>query len=79
VFYTILKPLNHKFMVLFLEHGVRKFWFAPKIGRNLCSIILLHFLSDLQFKSELSEEIQLNKVNLIVIANTLIIVSKLNI
>jgi hypothetical protein len=35
-----------------------------------------HFLGDLQFKSELSEEIQLNELNLIVIANTLIIVLK---
>jgi hypothetical protein len=35
-------------------------------------------LSDLQFKSELTEEIQLNKVNLTGIANTLIIVTKLN-
>jgi hypothetical protein len=39
---------------------------------------VFHFLSDLQFKSKLSEEIQLNELNLIVIANTLIIVSKLN-
>jgi hypothetical protein len=37
-----------------------------------------HFSSDLQFKSELSEEIQLNKLNLKGIANTLIIVPKLN-
>jgi hypothetical protein len=35
-------------------------------------------LSDLQFKSELSEEIQLNELNLIVIANTSIIVPKWN-
>ena len=35
---------------------------------------VLHFSSDLQFKSELSEEIQLNKQNLIVIANIFIIV-----
>jgi hypothetical protein len=39
---------------------------------------VLHFSSDLRFKSELSEEIQLNKLNLIVIANTLITVPKLN-
>jgi hypothetical protein len=37
-----------------------------------------HFLSDLLFKSELSEEIQLNELNLKDIANTLIIVPKLN-
>jgi hypothetical protein len=37
------------------------------------------FLSDLQFKYELSEEIQLNEVNLIVIANNFIIVSEWNI
>jgi hypothetical protein len=39
---------------------------------------VFHFSSDLQFKSELSEEIQLNELNLIVVAITLIIVSKLN-
>jgi hypothetical protein len=42
------------------------------------SFTVFHFSSDLQFKSKSSEEIQLNKLNLIVIANTLIIVSKLN-
>jgi hypothetical protein len=35
---------------------------------------VFYFSSDLQFKSKLSEEIQLNELNLIVIANTLIIV-----
>jgi hypothetical protein len=35
----------------------------------------LHFSSDLEFKSELSEEIPLNKQNLIVIENTFIIAS----
>jgi hypothetical protein len=39
---------------------------------------IFYFLSDLQFKFELFDEIQLNKLNLIVIANTLIIVLKLN-
>jgi hypothetical protein len=39
---------------------------------------IFHFLSDLQFKSESSEEIQLNKLNQIAKANTLIIVPKLN-
>jgi hypothetical protein len=42
------------------------------------AFILLHFSSDSQFKSKLSEEIQLNELNLIGIANTLIIVPKLN-
>jgi hypothetical protein len=37
---------------------------------------VLHFSSDLQFKFELSEEIQLNEQNLIVIANTFTIVPK---
>jgi hypothetical protein len=37
---------------------------------------VFYFSSDLQFKSELSEEIQLNELNLIVIATTLIIVPK---
>jgi hypothetical protein len=40
---------------------------------------VFHFSSDLQFKSELSEEIQLNELNRIVIANTFIIVPKWNI
>jgi hypothetical protein len=38
--------------------------------------MVFHFLSDLQFKSELSEEIQLNELNLIVIEKTFIILSK---
>jgi hypothetical protein len=37
-----------------------------------------HFSSDLQFKFELSEEIQSNELNLIGIANTLRNVPKLN-
>jgi hypothetical protein len=41
------------------------------------AFIVFYFLSDLQFKSELSEEIQLNELNLIVLANALIIVPKL--
>jgi hypothetical protein len=40
---------------------------------------IFHFSRDLQLKSELSKEIQLNELNLRVIANTLIIVPKLNI
>jgi hypothetical protein len=36
VFHTILKQLDDKFMVLFREHGARKFRSAPKIGRYLC-------------------------------------------
>jgi hypothetical protein len=40
------------------------------------AFIVFHFSSDLQFKSELSEDLQLNELNLIVIANTLIIVPK---
>jgi hypothetical protein len=39
---------------------------------------VFHLSSDLQFKSELSEEIQLNELNLIVIANTFIIAPKSN-
>jgi hypothetical protein len=39
---------------------------------------VFHFSSDLQFKSELSKEIQLNELNLIGIANTLRNVQKLN-
>jgi hypothetical protein len=43
------------------------------------AFIVFYFLSDLRFKTELSEEIQLNELNLTVIANTFIIVPKLNI
>jgi hypothetical protein len=39
---------------------------------------VFHFSSDLQFKSELSEEIQLNELNPTDIANTLRNMSKLN-
>jgi membrane protein CcdC involved in cytochrome C biogenesis len=46
---------------------------------NIIFAFIVFYLSiDLQFKSELSEEIQLNELNIIVIANTLIIVPKLN-
>jgi hypothetical protein len=49
---------------------------------NNMSIIFVftvfHFLSDLHLKFELSKEIQLNELNLIGIANTLINVPKLN-
>jgi hypothetical protein len=37
---------------------------------------VFHVSSDMQFKSEFSEKIQLNKQNLIVIANNFIIVLK---
>jgi hypothetical protein len=37
---------------------------------------VFHVLSDLQFKSEFSEEIQINKLNLLAIENTVIIVPK---
>jgi hypothetical protein len=40
--------------------------------------IVFHFLSDLHLKFELFKEIQLNELNLICIANTLINVPKLN-
>jgi hypothetical protein len=43
------------------------------------AFIVFHFSSELQFKSELSGELQLNELNQIAIANTLIIVSKWNI
>jgi hypothetical protein len=38
---------------------------------------VFHISSDLQFKSEFFEEIQLNELNLIVIENNFIIVPKL--
>jgi hypothetical protein len=38
---------------------------------------VFHFSSDLQFKFELSKKIQLNEQDLIVIANTFIIVPKM--
>jgi hypothetical protein len=43
---------------------------------TIFAFIVLHFSSDLQFKSELSKEIQLKEQNLIVIANIFIIVQK---
>jgi hypothetical protein len=66
VFYTILKQLDGKFTVFFRENGARKFRSAREIGRNLCyeyhfCIHCFHFSSDLQFKSELSEKIQINE------------------
>jgi hypothetical protein len=46
-------------------------------NRNIIfAFTVFHSSSDLQFKSELSEEIKLNELNLIVIAITLIIVPK---
>jgi hypothetical protein len=39
---------------------------------------VFHVSSDLQLKSKLSEEIKLKEINIIFIANTFIIVSKLN-
>jgi hypothetical protein len=36
VFYTIFKHMDDKFMVMFREHGARKFWPAPEIGHNMC-------------------------------------------
>jgi hypothetical protein len=38
--------------------------------------MIFHVLSDLQFRCEFSKEIQINKLNLIVIENTFIIVPK---
>jgi hypothetical protein len=38
--------------------------------------MIFHISSELQFKCEFFEEIQLNELNLIVIKNTFIIVSK---
>jgi hypothetical protein len=43
------------------------------------AFMVFHFSSDLHIKSELSEEIQLNKLNQIVIENIFIIVPKWNI
>jgi hypothetical protein len=42
------------------------------------SFSVFYFSSDLQLKSELFEEIQLNELHLIVITNTFLVVSKLN-
>jgi hypothetical protein len=42
------------------------------------SFAVFYFSSDLQFKSESSEEIQLKKLNQIAIANTFMIVPKSN-
>jgi hypothetical protein len=44
VFYTIFKQLDGNFTVMFSEHGARKFWSAPEIGRNLCYLTWISFL-----------------------------------
>jgi hypothetical protein len=44
---------------------------------NIFALTVIHFSSDLPFKYELSEEIQLNEQNLIAIANNFIIVPKI--
>jgi hypothetical protein len=46
---------------------------------NMCIIFactIIQVSSDLQFKSEFSEEIQINELNLLAIENTVIIVPK---
>jgi hypothetical protein len=45
---------------------------------TIFAFTVFHLSSNLSFKSELSEEIQLNELNLIVIVNIMIIVSKSN-
>jgi hypothetical protein len=45
---------------------------------TIFAFTVIHFSSNLKFKSELYEEIQLNELNIIDIANTWIIVPKLN-
>jgi hypothetical protein len=49
---------------------------VPNNMNNIFPFTVFHFLSHPQFKSELSEEIQLNKLNLTVIANILIYIRK---
>jgi hypothetical protein len=43
---------------------------------NIFSCTVFQVSSDLQFKSEFSEEIQINELNLLAIENTVIIVPK---
>jgi hypothetical protein len=74
MFYTIFKQLDDMFTVMFSDHGARTFCSAPDNMDIIFAFTVLHFSSDLQFKSEFSEKIQLNELNLIVIANTFIIV-----
>jgi hypothetical protein len=84
VFYTIFKHVDGKFTTMFSEHVARSFWSASRIGRNLCQVTWISFFacmvfqvsSDLQFKSEFSEEIQINELNLLTIENSVIIVHK---
>jgi hypothetical protein len=86
VFYIIFKQLDGKFTVMFSEHGARRFRSAHEIGRNLCIMLpniniifactVFQVSSTMQFKSEFSEEIQINKLNLLAIKNTIIIVPK---
>jgi hypothetical protein len=84
VFYTIFKHVDDKFTAMFSEHVARSFQSARGIGRNfvLSSMYIIfastvfQVSSDLQFKSEFSEQIQINGLNLLSIENSVIIVHK---
>jgi hypothetical protein len=85
MFYTIFKHVDDKFTTMFSEHVARSFRSAPRIGRNLIMLSNMNIIfvctvfqvsSDLQFKSEFSEEIQINELNLLPIENSVIIVPK---
>jgi hypothetical protein len=76
VFYTIFKQLNCKFMAMFSELGARSFWSALNSMGIIFAFTVFQVSSDLLFKSEFFEEIQINKLNLLAIENTIIIVPK---
>jgi hypothetical protein len=69
------------FVSIVLENSGLFLKYVVTCAKNIHIIFaftVFHFSSDLQFKYESSEEIQLNKLNQIAITNTFIIVPKLN-
>jgi hypothetical protein len=76
VFYTIFKQLDCKFTAMFSELGARSFCSALNSMGIIFACTVFQVSSDLQFKSEFSEEIQINELNLLAIENTVIIVPK---
>jgi hypothetical protein len=68
-------------VVMFREQDVRNFYSITGYDLYLYStkrLSFFHHVNHLRFKFELSEEIQLNEINLLNIANTSRNVSKVN-
>jgi hypothetical protein len=61
---------------MFSELGARSFWSALNSMGIIFACMVFQVSSDLQFKSEFFEEIQINELNLLAIENTVIIVPK---